>query len=119
MTSSRLGADALLDLVIEMLRLEMAPVLPSDTRYTCAMMINALEIARRESAGEDEAAAFALLDAVYEDGDGTMQRLAKDIRTGEVDAKLTPKLPHLLRAQLVAELKVRNPRLLKTRGIKA
>lgn len=115
MTARKLGADALLDLVAEVLKSEIAPVLPADRRYTVAMMANALDIARREIAGEAEVAEFALLDEVYDDGDGTMQRLARDIRAGQVSPGTHPDLVRLLRAQLVAELKVRNPRLLAAR----
>lgn len=119
MTHQKLDADALLDLVAETLRNELTPALSSEHRYAAAMMGNALDIARRELAGEAEAAEFALLDAIYDDGDGTMQRLAKDIRARKVSARTHPSLPKLLRAQVIAELKVRNPRLLKSRNIKS
>lgn len=118
MTHARLDANALLDLAIETLKSELAPVLPADKRYAAAMLGNALDIARREIAGESETADFALLDAVYPDGDGTMEQLAKDIRAGQVSARTHPDLPKLIRAQLIAELKVRNPRFLKSRGVK-
>lgn len=115
MSGRKLGADALLDLVAEMLRQDIAPVLPAEKRYAAAMMGNAIDIAQREITGDTETADFALLDAVYEDGDGTMQQLARDIRAGEVGHVETTKLHRLLEAQLIAELSVRNPRLLKAR----
>lgn len=115
MTTRKLGAEALLDLVAEVLREEIAPVLPAEKRYAAAMMANALDIARREILGEAEVAEFQLLDAVYDDGDGTMARLAKDIRSGTVTATTHPDLVRLLRAELIAELKVRNPKALAGR----
>jgi hypothetical protein len=45
-----------------------------------------------------------------------LQRLAADIRSGKVSAKTHPDLPDKLRALVVADLKVRNPRFLKSRG---
>lgn len=116
MTHTRIDGQALLDLVAETLREEIAPVLPPDKRYAAAMMANAIDIARRELAGEAEAAEFALLDAIYDDGDGTLRRLAADIRSGEVSVSRHPSLHQHLRSQLIAELKVRNPRLIKARG---
>lgn len=118
MSSGKLGPDALLDLAIDMLKTDIAPVLPAEKRYASAMIVNALEIARRAIAGEDEIADFALLDAIYDDGDGTMKRLATDIRAGQVDTKNHPDLLQMLKAQLISELKVRNPRALKSRGNK-
>lgn len=113
--TKKLDAAALLELVAEALRDEIAPELPAARRYTLAMMGNALDIARREISGEAEVAEFQLLDAVYDDGDGSLGRLAKDIRAGKVTAKTHPDLVRLLKAQLVAELEVRNPRHLRSR----
>jgi hypothetical protein len=115
MTARKLGAEALLDLVAEVLRNEITPVLPAEKRYAAAMAANAVDIARREIAGEAEVAEFQLLDAVYDDGDGTMERLARDIRAGAVSQQTHPDLLRLLRANLVAELKVRNPRAVASR----
>jgi len=114
-TSRRLDADALLDLVSEMLRSEIAPLLPPEKRYAAAMMGNAIDISRREIAGEAETAEFALLDAIYDDGDGTLQQLARDIRSGRIEEGGFPQLRKLLKTQLAAELAVRNPRFLKMR----
>jgi len=115
MTTIRLGAEALLDLAAEVLRRELTPALPPEKRYEAAMVANALDIARREIAGEAEVAEFQLLDAVYDDGDGTQARLAKDIRSGQVSPATHPDLVRLLKANLIAELKVRNPRALQGR----
>lgn len=119
MTHKKLDAEALLDLVSEAFRTEIQPALPPDQRYLAAMMGNALEIARRELAVEDEALAFELLDAFYEDGDGTMPQLAGDIRNGQISDSSHSDLRKRLKSHLVNELKVRNPRFLKSRGIKA
>lgn len=114
----RLGAEALLDLVAEAFKVEIAPSLPADKRYLAAMIGNALDIARREMAVEEEALAFQLLDHFYDDGDGTMQELARDIRSGAVSDKTNPDLRARLKAHLASELKVRNPRFLGGRGVK-
>ncbi len=115
MTARKLGAEALLDLVSEVFKAEIATALPAEKRYLAAMMGNALEIARREIAVEDEALAFALLDAVYEDGDGTLEQLAREIRSGAVNDATHPELRKRLKAHLAAELAVRNPRFLAGR----
>lgn len=116
MSINRIGAEAFLDLVAEAFRTEIAPSLPADKRYLAAMLGNAIEIARREIAVEEEALGFQLLDAVYEDGDGTMGRLAKDIRVGAVTEAEYPDLRQRLKAHLAAELEIRNPRFLASRG---
>jgi hypothetical protein len=115
MTARRLGAEALLDLVGEAFKAEIAPSLPPDKRYLAAMMANALDIARREIAVEEEALALALLDSVYEDGDGTLEQLARDIRSGAVNDATNPDLRKRLRTHLESELAVRSPRFLASR----
>ena len=119
MTARGKDAGALLGLAAETLKAEIMTALPAEKRYAAAMIANALEVAAREIAGEAEAAQFALLDAVYEDGDGTLKRLAGDIRSGAVNDRSHPDLRARLKAQLIAELAVRNPRFLKSRGVKA
>jgi len=114
----KLGADALLDLVAEAFKSEIGPSLPADKRYLAAMIGNAIEIARREFAVEEEALAFRLLDHVYDDGDGTVLQLAREIRSGAVNDATHPGLRAQLKAHLVEELKVRNPRFLTGRGAK-
>lgn len=111
-------ASALIDLAIETLKAEITPALPPEKRYAAAMVANALEIARREIDTAEDAAELALLDAFYEDGDGTLGQLAKDLRAGEFSDKTHPDIAQRLTAHLVAELKVRNPRALQARGAK-
>lgn len=115
----RLGAEALLDLVAEAFKGEVAPALPPEKRYLAAMIGNALDIARRELAQEEEALAFQLLDHFYDDGDGTMQQLARDIRSGAIGDATHGDLRARLKAHLANELRVRNPRLLSARVQKA
>ncbi|MGE0699940.1 MAG: DUF6285 domain-containing protein [Hyphomicrobiaceae bacterium] len=112
----RLGAEALLDLVAEAFKGEVAPSLPPEKRYLAAMIGNALDIARREMAVEEEALTFQLLDHFYDDGDGTMTALARDIRAGEITDETHPELRARLKAHLAGELQVRNPRFVASRG---
>lgn len=119
MSHKKLGAEALLDVVQEAIKAEIGPVLPPDKRYLAAMIANALDIARREIAVEAEALEFQLLDRFYEDGDGTMRQLAADIRAGTVAEASYPDLHAHLKTHLAAELKVRNPRFLTSRGVKS
>ena len=111
--------EALLALAAETLKAEIAPALPPEKRYAAAMVANALEIAARAAAVEEEAQAFELLDPFYEDGDGTLADLARDIRAGKISDESHPELRRRLRAHVVRELKVRNPRFLASRGVKA
>lgn len=118
MTAKGKAPEDLIALAIEMLRAELQPALPADKRYAAAMITNALEIARREILAAEEAAQLQLLDHFYEDGDGTMAQLATDIRKGTIGEQTHSDLRRRLRAHLVAELKVRNPRFLASRGVK-
>ena len=117
MTTRRIDADALLDLATEMLRAEVLPALAPEQRYAGAMIANALEIARRGLAEEVEAAEWALLDGLYEEGEGSTAQLARDIRAGTVPKGKELGLAEDLRTLLIAELRVRNPRFLASRGI--
>lgn len=119
MTAKGKASEDLIGLAIETLKTELQPALPADKRYAAAMVLNALEIARREIMAAEDAVQLELLDAFYEDGDGTMQQLAADIRSGDISEKSHADLRRRLRAHLVAELKVRNPRFLVSRGVKA
>lgn len=118
MTSKKLDADALLDLAIETLKTDLAPSLPADKRYAAAMVVNALEIARRDVSGEEGTVGLELLDRVYDDGEGTFRQLSGDIRSGRVTDAAVPDLRKQLRAMLIAELRVRNPRFLKSRDVR-
>ena len=115
----RISAESLIELAAETLRSEIAPTLPAEKRYLAAMIGNALEIARREIITDGETAAWTLLDTLYPDGDGTAARLAADIRHGKFSDRTHADLRKNLRAILVSELKIRNPKFLSTRGIAA
>ncbi len=112
MRTRRLSADNLIALAVTTLRSEIAPSLPADKRYTAAMIANALEIARREVLSEGDEAQWALLDKVYEEGEGTLPQLAADIRDGTVSETTLPTLAEDLRKLLLAELKIANPKKL-------
>ncbi len=116
--AKRLSAETLVALAVETLKAEIVPHLPADKRYAAAMVANALDIARREITTTDDSPLWALLDTTYDDGDGTPQQLATDIRAGAVSEATHPGLGAKLRAIVVAELKVRNPRFLRSRGLK-
>lgn len=120
MTARRIDADALLDLATELLRAEVLPALAAEQRYAGAMIANALEIARRDLAEEVEAAEWALLDSLYEEGEGSTAQLARDIRAGTLpEGNKARGLADALRTLLIAELRVRNPRFLASRGIRS
>ena len=118
MAVKKFTPETLLALATESLKADLLPSLPADKRYAAAMIINALDIARRGITTTDDAPLFALLDTVYDDGDGTSADLARDIRSGKVSEATHPGLGLKLRALVVAELKVRNPRFLRSRGLK-
>lgn len=117
MTDKRIGVDALIDLAAETVRNELTAALPADKRYAAAMVANALEIVRRTLPGEAEGAEWSLLDTYYDEGEGTMRQLALDIRTGSLLKDKTKGLAAALRCQIIAELREKNPRFLKSRGI--
>jgi hypothetical protein len=117
MTTRRIDADALLDLATEMLRAEVLPALGPEQRYAGAMIANALEIARRALAEEVEAAEWSLLDSLYEEGEGSTAQLARDIRAGTLPKGKAADIADALRTLLIAELRVRSPRFLASRGI--
>lgn len=115
MAIKRISAETLIELAVETLRGELQPNVPPEQRYTAAMIANGLEIARREIVTNGETARWELLDELYPDGDGDMTQLAIDIRSGKVNAAKMPDLHSRLRAVLIEELRIRNPRFLKTR----
>ena len=115
MAVKRISAETLIELAVETLKGELQPHLPPEQRYTAAMIANALEIARREILTDGETARWELLDELYPEGDGDMSRLAADIRSGKVNAAKMPGLHGRLRAILVEELRIRNPRFLSSR----
>ena len=116
--AKKLSAETLIALAAETLKAEIVPGLSSEKRYAAAMVANALDIARREITTADEGPLWAILDTAYDDGDGTPQQLAADIRAGSISEATHPGLGVKLRNVLIAELKVRNPRFLRARGLK-
>ena len=111
----RLSADNLIALAVATLRSGITPALPADKRYQAAMIANALEIARPQVMAEGEEGQWALLDVVYDEGEGTLERLAADIRDGTLSEKSLPTLAEDLRKLLLAELKIANPKALAPR----
>jgi hypothetical protein len=118
MKAKRLSADTLIEIALETLRRDILADASPDKRYTGAMIANALEVARREITADGESAQWALLDKLYDDGDGNLLQLARDIRAGKIDEKKHPDLASNLRALVIGELKVANPRFLESRGVK-
>lgn len=117
MAVKKIGAATLLELALATLKDELSPALPPEKRYAAAMVANAIEIAGREiAAAEGEQPLWALLDEVYDDGDGTPGKLAADIRSGMIDESTRPGLGKRLLAVLEAELAVTNPRFLAPRN---
>ena len=110
------GSDTLLALAAATLEADILPTLPHAQRYAGAMVLRALAIARRMQADDGEEARWALLDEAYDDGEGSLAQLARDIRSGEVDEAAVPGLRAKLRRVVTAELKVRNPDQLIARG---
>lgn len=117
MTDARITPDALLALAVEMLQAEVLPALPPEQRYAGAMVANAIATARRGLPGDAEAAEWALLDKLYDDGEGSPRQLALDIRDGSLPKAKTAGLAAALRTLLIAELRVSNPKFLASRGV--
>ncbi len=113
----RISAPTLIELAIKTLKSEIQPHagLAGGQRYALAMTVRALETARREILAEPEAAHWRLLDTIYDDGEGSMAGLARDIRSAKVSDQTHGQLRHELERLLVAELEVRNPAALKAR----
>lgn len=116
MAVKRIGVDLLLELGLTTLRDELIPHLPPDKRYAAAMAANAIEIARREAATDIEAPLWTLLDDIYEPGEGSAAKLARDIRSGEVSEAKNPGLAARLLKLLEAELAIVNPRFLASQS---
>ena len=112
----RIAAENLIALVSATLRSDIQPVVPPEKRYELAMAMRALDVARRELLGEPDAATWRLLDTIYDDGEGTLEILCADIRSGEVSDATQPELRQLLEHLLMSELEIRNPRAFKARS---
>lgn len=113
----RIAAETLVQVAVDTLRSEIVPTAAPDQRYTLAMIANALEIARRDILTDGDSALWDLLDTVYPDGDGTIEQLASDIRNEVVSDQAPPDLRPQLKAMLIGELRIKNPRFLRSRGI--
>ena len=110
--AKRISADTLLELAVESLRADVMPHTAPQAHYAAAMIANAIDIARREIAADIEAPMWALLDDLYEPGDGSPRQLARDIRSGEVSEAKNPGLAKRLLKVLEAELAITDPRRL-------
>ncbi|MGF1650842.1 MAG: DUF6285 domain-containing protein [Hyphomicrobiaceae bacterium] len=119
MRTRRIAAETLIELAQRTLEREIKPELNPNQRYALAMVLNALSIARREILTDGEQAIWELLDTCYPDGDGSIGRLAADIRSGEVADGMPPDLRDQLKQVLCEELVIKNPGFLKSRGIEA
>lgn len=117
MAVKRLSAETLIATALDTLKADVGPALPPDKRYTLAMVQSALEIARRELLVDGESAEWKLLDEIYDDGEGSPSKLAADVRRGAVNETKHKGLPDKLRALVIDELKIKNPRFLASRGI--
>lgn len=115
----RIHAPTLIELSIETLRSEIQSdrSLSGSQRYALAMALNALGIARSEVLSEPDAAQWELLDYLYDDGEGSMAELARDIRAKKISDETHSDLRQRLERLLVAELEVRNPAALKQRTV--
>jgi len=118
MAVRRIAAESLLELVTETLERDLAPDLPAEKRYLAAMIANALRIARRDIVSDGDSGAWALFDVLYPEGEGTAANLASDLRLGRVTDRTHADLRDRLRAMLVAELKIKNPKFLAARGVR-
>lgn len=115
MKAKRLSADTLIEIALTTLKRDILADAGPDKRYAGAMIANALEIARREITTEGSEAQWKLLDELYDDGEGTLEQLARDIRAGAIDEKKHPDLAEKLRKLVIAELEIANPRFLQSR----
>jgi Domain of unknown function (DUF6285) len=109
MSRKRITPEQLIDLAIDALRHDLTAELSGPGRYTAAMAVRALEIARREIATDAVLPEWALLDEIYDDGEGSPAELARDIRAGIVNERTRPTLHADLRRLVAAELAIRNP----------
>jgi hypothetical protein len=116
MAVRRIGAEALLELALAEIRSVIGPSLPAEQQPSLAGIIRAIEIARREIMTDTESPLWALLDQLYEPGEGSVGQLAADIRSGKVSEARNPGLGRHLVALLEAELAVSDPGVLPRGG---
>jgi Domain of unknown function (DUF6285) len=110
--------ESLIGLAMRSLRRDVLQALPPDQQTACAEAIRLLEIAQRQITDPGDEALWRLLDRIYDDGEGSAAELARDIRSGKVTDKTTPGLRDALKKAMIAELKVRHPAFLHSRGVK-
>lgn len=106
--------------------------IPREHRYQALMVANAMAIAEREAAAGDAhlKEELRLLTELYgeqasadagasleEKLDALNRRLAKDIRAGVLDGACAQGVRALLRTQVLARLRISNPKYLKTYGL--
>lgn len=103
---------------------DILPHLPKAHHYTALMAANALAISLREITADDAQARAeaALRDTLYGAGEGGQGideltvRLAGDLRAGRFDERLAT-VGELLLAEVVARLRVSNPKYVKQAGL--
>jgi Domain of unknown function (DUF6285) len=115
--TAKLTADRLLEFAKASLD-ELAPAYAPEQRHLVAMIGRAMQIAAREIRDPGDDAVWSLLDAIYDDGEGSPAVLAQDIRAGTVSAATHPSLRAALKRIVIAEVKVRNPQFLVSRSVK-
>ncbi|HSS63393.1 MAG TPA: DUF6285 domain-containing protein [Gammaproteobacteria bacterium] len=125
------GAE-LLRVAEKVLRQHLLPGIAKEQRYQALMVAKAMAIAARElERGEpDLRDELRMLTQLY--GDTTVsesgnsmkekvtalnKRLAKDIRSGMMDGACAQGVRALLKAQVIARLRVNNPKYLKSAGL--
>lgn len=118
MRVKRLSADTLIEVALEALKRDVLADASPEKRYAGAMIASALETARREISWDGETVQWTLLDKLYDDGEGTLEQLARDIRAGKIDETKHPGLGQQLRQLVIDRLRITNPRFLESRGVK-
>ena len=118
MKARRLSADTLIDIALVTLKRDILADASPEKRFAGAMIVSALETARREISSDGDTAQWDLLDKLYDDGVGTLEQLARDIRAGNIDETEIPDLAQQLRRLVIDQLRIANPRFLQSRGVK-
>jgi len=126
------NAAELLRVARKLLRQDLLDEVPAERRYEALMVANAMAIAAREAeAGDaDMREELRMLEELYgekivaESGShpadkvvALNRRLAKNIRNGELDGACAQGVRALLRAQVIARLRISNPKFLKSAGL--
>ncbi|MDX1515174.1 MAG: DUF6285 domain-containing protein [Gammaproteobacteria bacterium] len=115
----------------KLLREDIVETIPREQRYQALMVANAMAIAEREAKAGDRhlQEELRMLTELYGDQAAEAagahlkekvailnRRLAKDIRAGVLDGACAQGVRALLRAQVVARLRISNPKYLKALG---